>query len=215
MRSGGNAGQDCFLDGALSERLRRNVRSALGHLGVSRSEWVERGFDVHHIVAAALEGAGPSRRLFARWSVSVHSIANAAIIPRSFHQGQRLHRVEFLQIVNQRLAAADVFAEALVQHGGRSAGRLIMIKAVQKIGSELVLRSGDGVAIQLQATLHGMLTRPAALGGGGERLRSDGVNAGARAVRERGRGLEERSDRDDATLPGPRRSGFQFASACP
>ena len=211
-----NAGLGSCLDNEWPERLRRGVWSVLRRCEISRSEWIERGFDVHHIVAAGLDGAAPGRRLLTRWSVSVHSVLNAAIIPRSFHQGQGLHRQEFLQLINQRIAAADMFAEALAQHGGPGAGRLIMVQTIQKIGSELVLRSGDGVAIRLQSTLHDMLTRPAASGGGGGRLRSDGgAHAAARSVRERGRAPEERADRGDATLPGPRRFSFHFAAACP
>ena len=109
---------------------------------IDQTQWLARELDVHHIVAAGLAGAAPGRRLLARWSISVHSIVNAAIIPRSFHQGQGLHRQEFLQSINLRLSSAALFAEAVLPHGGFAAGRLIMLQTIQKIGSELVARTG-------------------------------------------------------------------------
>ena len=89
------------------------VHSALQLCQIDQNQWLARELDVHHIVAAGLEGALPGRRLLARWSISVHSVANAAIIPRSFHQGQGLHRQEFLHTINLRLSSAAMFAEAL------------------------------------------------------------------------------------------------------
>jgi len=143
----------CSWEGEWPDRLRRSVRRTLRHAGVSRAEWIERGLDVHHVVAAGLEGAAPGRRVVARWSVGVHNVVNAAIIPRSFHQGQGLHRHSFLDVVNRRLSSADAFATGLLPRVGYGSARLIIVKTIQKIGEELVLRSGDVLALRLQAAL--------------------------------------------------------------
>ena len=140
-----------------SDRLRRSVKRVLRSAGVSCSEWVEHGFDVHHIVAAALDGAEPGRHVLARWSVDIHNVANAAIIPRCFHRGEGLHRYAFLATVNRRLMAADVFAASLRAQAGPRAGRLIIIKTLQKIGIELVLRSDDVLASAIGAAGAGEL----------------------------------------------------------
>ena len=211
-REGG--GVDVAVGSDWPERLRRGVRGALRHYGISKSEWVAHGLDVHHIVAAGLEAASPSRTLLTRWSIGINTAVNAAIIPRSFHQGQGLHRQEFLHIVNQRLAAANMFAEALVRHGGVTAGRLIIIQTIQKIGSELVLRSGDSVAIRLQSTLHDVLTRPAEEGGGGGGRSDDGRQATARIVRGRESVLGEGGRRGDKPISRPQRPCFLVSSAC-
>ena len=196
------------------ERLRRGVRSVLRANGISQSEWAGYGLDVHHIVAAALDGALPGRRVLSRWSLSVHDLCNAAIVPRTFHRGQGLHRQEFLQIINGRVASADVFAEALMRHGGFEAGRLIMIQTIQKIGDELVLRSGDSVALRLQSALQGLLNGSAAAAGNVTRTRPGRTRVASRVVREGSRAAGEGADRADATLLGSRRFGVQFAPAC-
>lgn len=203
------------LESEWPERLRRGVSSVLRTCGVPRAQWLAQGFDVHHVVAAGLEGAAPGRKVLARWSVSVHSVVNAAIIPRTFHQGQGLHRQDFLDVVNQRLAAADMFAEALKLHGGFGAGRLIMLQTIQKMGSELVLRSGDASALQLQSALQARLILPAPPGAGARQLRpARAAKASVRGSRERGYASGEGADRDDASALGPRRSGFRLAAAC-
>jgi hypothetical protein len=193
-----------------SDRLRRSVTRVLKDAGVSRSEWVERGFDVHHIVAAALEGAAPGRRVLARWSVDVHNIANGAIIPRSFHQGEGLHRIAFLDVVNRRLLSADMFAARLQAQAGTSAARLIIIKTLQKIGIELVLRSGDVLAFRLQTALQGEAESET------ERARS--VVSTSR-TRRSGRGdrvglrATEGADLGDESVRAPRRLGLPLATA--
>ena len=205
-----------FVESDWPERLRRGVRTVLKRCGISQSEWVTRGFDVHHIVAAGLQGAAPGRALLSRWTVGVHSVANAAIIPRTFHQGQGLHRLRFLQTVNQRLASGDMFAEALSQHGGTTAGRLIMIQTIQKIGNELVLQSGDVVAIRLQAALQGMVTKSPGSGGSGGSLRSEGVgHVPVRHTRRQGVASGEGADRGDAPIFSTKRFGFHIAPSCP
>lgn len=203
------------LDSEWPERLRRGVSSILRSCGVPRAEWLAQGLDVHHVVAAGLDGAGPGRTVLARWSVSVHSVVNAAIIPRSFHQGQGLHRQEFLDVINRRLGAADIFAQALKAHGGFGAGRLIIVETIQKMGSELVSRSGDTVAMRLQAALQDRLRRSGSPGAGGRTLRTAGLaKPTARRGRERGCASAEGADRDDASVLGPRGSDFRLAAAC-
>lgn len=203
------------LESEWPERLRRGVSSILRDCGVLRAEWLARGFDVHHVVAAGLDGAGPGRIVLARWSVSVHSVVNAAIIPRSFHQGQGLHRQEFLDVVNRRLGAAEMFAEALKAQAGFGAGRLIIVETIQKMGSELVSRCGDARAVRLQAALQERLRRAASPGAGGRTLRTAGLaKPTARKCRERGYASGQGADRDDASVLGPRGSDFWLAAAC-
>lgn len=203
-----------FLDSEWPERLRRGVRSVLKRCGVSSDEWVASGLDVHHIIAAALEGARPGRVVLERWGVGVHSVANAAIIPRSFHQGRGLHRLAFLQQVNQRLVSAEMFADALMRHAGPNAGRLIMVQTIQKIGNELVLQSGDGVAIRLQAALQGLATHSPKLGGGSGLSSRGGVSATERNARKQGAASAEGTERTNAPLFGKQRFGFQSLATC-
>lgn len=205
-----------FLDGEWPDRLRRGVHSALQLCEVQRGQWLEHGLDVHHIVAAGLEGAGPGRRLLARWSISVHSVVNAAIVPRSFHQGQGLHRQEFLHTINLRLSSAAMFAEAVLPHGGFAAGRLIMLQTIQKIGIELVARSEDAAAIRLQGALQNLVARSVSTGGSAGGLRSDDgarptVRNGRKRLSQPGGGARLAS----AAFSRQRRPCLQHASACP
>ena len=123
----------CLVENEWPERLRRGVRSALRLCQVGSSEWIAGGYDVHHVVAAGLSGAEPGRRMLARWSISVHSVVNAAIVPRSFHQGHGLHRQEFLHSVNVRLASGAMFAEAILQHGGFTAGVSLCFRLYRRL----------------------------------------------------------------------------------
>lgn len=205
-----------FLDGEWPDRLRRGVHSALSLCQVQRDQWLEHGLDVHHIVAAGLDGAGPGRRMLARWSISVHSVVNAAIVPRSFHQGQGLHRQEFLHTVNLRLSSAAMFAEAVLPHGGFAAGRLIMLQTIQKIGIELVTRSEDAAAIQLQGALQNLVARSVSAGGSAGGLRSDdGARPTARNSRKRPPLPGDGARLTSAAVSRPRRPCLQHASACP
>lgn len=202
-------------EGARPDRLRRGVRKVLRGCGVSRTDWIERGLDVHHIVAAGLEGAAPGRRVLVRWSVSVHNIVNAAVIPRSFHQGQGLHRQAFLDVVNRRLASADVLAEALQLRAGFSSGRLIIVQTIQKIGSELVLRSGDPLAIRVQGALQEEAMQAARPATNGSEPRVPAIAERViRSSQERCYASAGGSDRDDEAVRGPRGSGFCMAPAC-
>ena len=205
-----------FVEGEWPERLRRGVCGALQRCHLEQEQWLAREFDVHHIVAAGLDGAAPGRRMLARWSISVHSVANAAIIPRSFHQGQGLHRQEFLRTINLRLSSAAQFAEAVLPHGGFAAGRLIMLQTIQKIGAELVARSDDAAAIRLQDALQAFVTRSATAGvsaGGGRS--DDGTRTTARSGRERSHVAPGGARLESAAVSRPRRPGLQHASACP
>ena len=62
---------------------------------------------VHHVVAAWLDRAASARSLMQAWSVAVDDLANAAVLPCWFDQRWGLHRTEYLEDVNWRLAAAD------------------------------------------------------------------------------------------------------------
>jgi hypothetical protein len=204
------------VDGEWPERLRRGVRSALQRCQIEHNQWFARELDVHHIVAAGLDGAAPGRRLLARWSISVHSIVNAAIIPRSFHQGQGLHRQEFLHTINMRLSSAALFAEAVLPHGGFAAGRLIMLQTIQKIGIELAARSEDAAALRLQDALQILITRSVSAGGSAGGMRADGgARVTARSGRERFHVSGSGARLESAPVSRTRRPSFQHASACP
>jgi len=205
-----------FLDGEWPDRLRRGVYSALRVCDIERDLWLDHGLDVHHIVAAGLNGAGPGRGVLSRWSISVHSVVNAAIVPRSFHQGQGLHRQEFLHTVNLRLSSAAMFAEAVLPHGGFAAGRLIMLQTIQKIGIEIVSRSEDAAAIRLQGALQDLVARSLSMGGNAGGSRSDDgakptVRSGRKRPSQPGGGARLAS----APVPRPRRSCLQHVSANP
>ena len=203
-----------FIDGEWPDRLRRGVYNALHLCQVDQDQWLARELDVHHVVAAGLDGAQAGRRLLAKWSISVHSVVNAAIVPRSFHQGQGLHRQEFLHAINLRLSSAAMFAEAVLPHGGFSAGRLIMQQTVQKIGIELVARSGDVAALRLQKALQALVARSAAGGAGGVRI-DVGARTANRTTRQQFHAASGGARLGSATVPSTRRPCLQHASACP
>ena len=204
------------VDGEWPERLRRSVRSALQRCQIEPSVWFAHELDVHHIVAAGLAGAAPGRMIMARWSISVHSIANAAIVPRSFHRGKGLHRQEFLHIVNLRLSSAALFAEAIVPHGGFAAGRLIMLKTIQKIGIELATRSEDAAAVRLQDALQGLVARSVSAGGSAAGGRTDDeVRLAARGGRERFHASGDGARLKSAPVCCTRRPCLQHGSPCP
>ena len=202
------------VDGEWPDRLRRGVSHALSSCQIEAAEWHARELDVHHIVAAGLDGAAPGRHLLARWSISVHSVVNAAVVPRSFHQGQGLHRQEFLHTINLRLSSAAMFAEAVLPYGGFKAGRLIMLQSVQKIGIELVARSGDAAAIRLQGALQDLVAR--STGGGSGGLRSNvGARTSLRNSRQRSHTASSGVRVDSVAVPRPRRPCVHHAAACP
>lgn len=203
-----------FLDSEWPERLRRGVQSVLKRCGVANSEWTAQGYDVHHIVAAGLGGAAPGRAVLARWSVGVHSVANAVVLPRSFHQQEGLHRLAFLQLVNQRLVSAEMFGQALSPHAGSAAGRLIIVQTMQKIGNELVLRSGDAVAIRVQAALQGLASDGAPGGGGSCHVAFGSLSASGRRTRKQKCASVEGAERPNAPILGQQRFGFQLATGC-
>lgn len=143
---------------ALPERLRTAVLRALRSADEPAQLMFTGGgsaLDVHHVVAAGLERAAPGRLILRYWQVEVHSVANAAILPRSFHQGQGLHRTSFLEEVNRRVLAADGAARVAGARFGNSVGRRVFIDMLQKLGDSMVTGAGDAFAISLQAILRG------------------------------------------------------------
>ena len=188
------------VDGEWPERLRRGVRIALNRCQIEQSQWFAREFDVHHIVAAGLDGAAPGRRLLARWSISVHSIVNAAIVPRSFHQGQGLHRQEFLHTINLRLSSAAMFCggcfyRMVVLRLGVS----LCFRLYRRLELSLLRVSEDAAALRLQNALQVLVTRSASAGGSAGGVRADdGGRVTARSGRERfhvsGRGARLESE---------------------
>ena len=195
------------------DRLRLGVRRILFETGVSRAQWVKLGLDVHHVVAAGLDAAQPSRVVMARWSVSVHHFSNAAILPRAFHQGQGLHRQAYLEVVNRRLASADAFAEAMEARAGIEPARLIIIKTIQQMGNELVLRSGAAVALKLQSALQQhMLAADAVPERAGRRRSGRSALNGAQSRREPDYGSAGGAGRGDEGLLVTRGPGFPLAA---
>src|ERR1700760_1554601 len=91
----------CSWEDEWPNSIRAAVRRVLQKAGISRTEGFERGLDVHHVIAAALEEAAFPRSVMARWRVNVHSPVNAAILRRRFCQGQGLHRRSYLEVVNR------------------------------------------------------------------------------------------------------------------
>ena len=144
-------------------RLRSRVLHFLRLEVALRREWVMRDLDVHHVVAAGSGSASLARSVLERWGVDIDDLPNAAILPRGFHQRQGLHRHAYLRAVNHKLLSADFFAGRVAGRGGFVAGRLIITKTLQGMGDELVLRSGDLMALRLQ----GMLRPVQQVAGGG------------------------------------------------
>ncbi len=139
-------------------RLRRVVWSALqsddqiGRLSALDEAWAGL-LDVHHVVAAGLERAAPARVLLATWSVSLNSLANAAVLPRWFHQGRGLHRSFYVEGVNRRLVAADGMASRVGARAGFPAGRRLFLSILRRMGDSLCFETGDALAARLQAAL--------------------------------------------------------------
>lgn len=204
----------CSWEDEWPDRLRVGVRRVLRGAGVSRTEWFERGLDVHHVIAAALDGAAFARSVLGRWRVSVHNVVNAAILPRRFHQGQGLHRQSYLEVVNRRLMSAELMAERLQSDAGFDPARLIIVKTIQKMGNELVFRSGDVVALRLQAALQQQASIERPRGGPGGSGGQRGKGRVGRAVRERGFVAAGGADRVDEALLAARRPRLSLAPAC-
>lgn len=192
--------------------LRAAVRRVLRRAGVSRTEWFERGLDVHHVVAAGLDGAAFARSVMGRWQVNVHDVANAAVLPRRFHQGRGLHRQSYLDVVNRRLMSAEALAYRLQSDAGFNAARLIIVKTIQSMANQLVFQSGDAVVGRLQATLQEFANteRPPGPGGSGTERGNGRAAPSGRARTSIGvRG----ADRVDETSLAARRPRLSLATA--
>lgn len=134
------------------DRLRLSVLRTLAQQAGRRCDLLS-DLDVHHVVAGGLEWARPARVVLARWSISINDVANAAILPRRFHQQEGLHRRGFLDVINRRMLNADRLASGVGRQVGKAGARLIITKTIQNMGDELVLRSGDRLASQLQEVI--------------------------------------------------------------
>ena len=139
-------------------RLRRLVLSTLangdGTLLVSASDRLLLGlFDVHHVVAGGLDRAAPARALLEAWSVEVDSTANAAVLPRWFHQRRGLHRSSYLEGVNRRLVTADGIARRVRLRAGAIEGRRIFVDVLRRMGDTLCFETADAGAASLQVAL--------------------------------------------------------------
>ena len=141
---------------ALPERLRAAVLRALRSCEEPQELMFMAGgppLDVHHVVAARLEGAASSRLLLKTWSVDVHSTWNAAILPRSFHQRHGLHRGCYLESFNRRVRAADGVARRVAERSGDEAGRRLFIDMLRKLGDSIVSGASEPVSASLQRIL--------------------------------------------------------------
>ena len=109
--------------------------------------------EFHHVVAQALPGAQQSRDIFARHGIGLDDLANAAILPLSFHQGAGLHTDVFIRNVNRYLSSANYVADAVLEAKGACAGRAAILERLRDLGDLLSARSGSRYAAVLQGAL--------------------------------------------------------------
>lgn len=109
--------------------------------------------EFHHVVAQALPGAKQSRDVFARYGVSIDDLANAAILPLSFHQRSGLHTDVFVRNVNRYLRMSSYIADVASTSDGGDAGRDVLLERLRELGDLLSARSGSRYAAAWQAVL--------------------------------------------------------------
>ena len=109
--------------------------------------------EFHHIVAQALPGAQQSRDIVARHGVGLDDLANAAILPLSFHQGAGLHTNLFVRNVNRYLSSANYVVDAVIEAEGLQAGHTAPLEQLRTLGDLLSARSGSRYAAVLQGAL--------------------------------------------------------------
>ncbi len=109
--------------------------------------------EFHHIVAQGLPGAQQSRDIVAQHGVDLDDLANAAILPISFHQGAGLHTNLFVRNVNRYLSSANYVVCAVIEAEGTQAGHAALLERLRSLGDLLSARSGSRYAAALQGAL--------------------------------------------------------------
>lgn len=109
--------------------------------------------EFHHVVAQGLAQAQQARDIMARHGIAIDDLANAAILPLSFHQSGRLHTDVFVRDVNRYLRASCHLADAAVLSGGVQAGRIVLLERLRELGDLLSFRSGSVYAAAWQGVL--------------------------------------------------------------
>ena len=109
--------------------------------------------EFHHVVAQALPGAQQSRDIVALHGIGIDDLANAAILPLSFHQGAGLHTDLFIRNVNRYLTLANYVAVVALEAEGARAGRAALLERLRSLGDLLSARSGSRYAAAWQSIL--------------------------------------------------------------
>lgn len=109
--------------------------------------------EFHHVVAQGLAGAQPSRDVVARHGIGLDDLANAAILPLSFHQCGGLHTDVFVRNVNRYLRVASYDADVVIASAGVGAGRAALLDRLRELGDLLSVRSGSRYAVAWQEAL--------------------------------------------------------------
>jgi len=146
------------------EQLRRNTLSLIGQKqpGAQGGAHGQSRLEIHHTVPCVDPDAKDARNALAKWGVSAHEPADAAIVPANYHRGENVHGMAspgYDSWINGQMERADGQADVAAEHGGRSAGRAVMLNRLRRASDTLVQRSRDPRAISLEGTLRA-LERP-------------------------------------------------------
>ena len=109
--------------------------------------------EFHHVVAQGLPGAQQARDIVARHGIGIDDLANAAILPLTFHQGGGLHTDVFVRNVNRYLRLSNHAADVASAAEGVQAGRSAMLERLRELGDLLSARSGSRYAAAWQSAL--------------------------------------------------------------
>ena len=103
-----------------------------------------------------------ARDVLAKWGISIHDPADAAILPAGYHRGENVHGMAspgYDTWITDQMDEADKAASDAAEDGGRSAGRAVLLNDLRDASDTLVQGSGDPRAIALEQTLRA-LERP-------------------------------------------------------
>ena len=151
-------------------QLRTNTLSLLGKADPALKSGLngpdQSRLEIHHTVPYADPDAQRARDILAKWGVSIHDPADAAILPANYHRGENVHGManpEYDAWITDQMDRADATATEAAEHGGRSAGRAAVLNDLRDASDTLVQGSGDPRAIALEQTLRALerhLPRP-------------------------------------------------------
>jgi len=147
-------------------QLRANTLSLLGKADPAVKSGLngpgQSPLEIHHTVPYADPDAQRARDVLAKWGISIHDPADAAILPADYHRGENVHGMASPQYdtwIRGQMDLADQAATGAAEHGGRSAGRAAVLSYLRRTSDTLVQGSGDPRAIALAQTLRA-LERP-------------------------------------------------------